>query len=115
MSPPTKPNDAFTDYDPPLVQEDGEAFGRYRVESKSDPSGWHLVDLTDRGGHGFCDCKDFATRANPNFKRHGLYIPYAPKRAGRSECLHLRAAFEHFHLFVTIPMLAKLRNGIPKS
>ena len=113
MKQPSKPNDAWTDYDPPLVTEDGSVVFRYRVESKSDPKGYHLCDLTDRNGHGACDCIDFQTRANPNFKRHGKFIPFAPGREGRTECRHLRAAFEHFHQHVTISMLATFSNGIP--
>lgn len=110
--PRAKVNDAFTEYDPPWVEEDPGVPFRYRVESKTEPGVWHLVDLTDRGGHGACSCKHFQTVANPNFKRHGQWIPYAPKREGVSECKHIAAAFHHYHLYVTVPMMASFRSGI---
>jgi hypothetical protein len=107
-------NDIFTEYSPPWVEEvPGEPF-RYRVESQSEPLKWHLVDLTERGGHGMCDCKHFQTVAGPNFRRHGKWIPYAPKRNGVSECKHLRAAWDHYHLYVAIPMMKSFKAGIPK-
>lgn len=109
--PAAKVNDPWTSYQTPLVEEDGDAPFRYRVES-STPGQWYLVDLTDRGGHGACSCIHFQTVANPNFKRHGKWIPYAPGRHGVSECKHLRAAFDHFHLYVTVPMMAGFKNGI---
>ena len=123
MSPPTRPHDRWTEHSVPLVQEDGEAFGRYRVESSEE--GFHLVDLTDRGGLGSCDCIDFQTRANPNYRRifdsmaegplrHILaWIPFGPGRKGRSDCKHLEAAKVHFYLHVTVPMLHRLRHGVP--
>lgn len=110
----TKPNDAFTDYETPWVEEvPGEPF-RYRVESLTEPLIWHMVDLTDRGGHGACSCKHFQTGANPNFRRHQQWIPYAPKRQGVSECKHIRAALDHYHVHITQPMLARFKNGISK-
>jgi hypothetical protein len=112
---PTKPNDKWTAYDPPNVIEDGQSMGRYRVESQSAATGWHLVDLTDRGGHGTCSCHDFQYTANPNFLRVGEWIPYAPNREGRSDCKHLEAAKAHFHLHVTVPMLASFADGIPTN
>jgi hypothetical protein len=107
-----KVNDKWTEYDPPWVEPDGTVPFRYRVESKSQEL-WHYVDLTARNGHGRCSCMFFQTVAAPNFKRHGGWIPYAPKRQGVSECKHIRAAFDHFHLYVAVPMLAKMRDGIP--
>jgi len=107
-----KVNDRWTSYDPPWVEPDGSAPFRYRVESQSNPETWYLVDLTARGGHGQCSCVDFQTRANPNFRRHGNWIPYAPGRHGCSECKHIAAAFAHHHLYVTIPMLATFADGI---
>lgn len=106
-------NDQWTKYESPFVEEDGTAPFRYRVESRTKPLTWHLVDLTTRGGHGACDCIDFQMVANPNYRRHGKWIPYGPSREGRSECVHLRAAFDHYHLNVTVPMLARFKNGIP--
>lgn len=106
-----KVNDAWTTYDPPLVREDGTIPFRYIVESRSD-DGEHVVDLTARNGYGACSCKDFETRANPNFRRVGFFIPYAPKREGRSDCVHLEAAKAHYYQFVTVPMLARFRDGV---
>lgn len=109
----TRPNDQFTEYSPPWVEEiEGEPF-RYRVESQSG-AGFHTVDLTEREGHGRCSCKDFEIRAVPNFKRHGQHIPYSPGRAGCSECKHLAAAFHHLHLHCTQPMLASFKAGVTK-
>lgn len=107
-----RPNDASNEWETPLVAEDGDIPFRYLVESRSGDI-VHTVDLTARDGHGECDCMDFQTRANPNFKRHGQFIPYAPKREGRSECVHIAAARDHYHLTISIPMLARFRNGIP--
>lgn len=111
MSTREKPGDIFSEWDVPWIEEvPGEPF-RYRVESKTDPSKWHLVDLTERGGHGMCDCEHFTFTANPNFRRHLKFIPYAPGRHGVSECRHIRAAFEHYHQHVTQPMLSRFKNG----
>jgi hypothetical protein len=111
----TKTNDAWTAYETPWVEEvPGEPF-RYRVESLAEPLIWHMVDLTDRGGHGACSCKHFQTVANPNFRRHQTWIPYAPKREGVSECKHIRAALDHMHAHITIPMLKQFKPGIPNT
>lgn len=115
MNAPSKPNDQWTEEPVPYVEEDGNAPFRYRIESESRPFEWNLVDLTDRNGLGSCSCIDFETRANPNYKRHGKHIPYAPKREGRTDCRHLAAAKEHFYQNVTVPMLAKMHAGIPSS
>lgn len=109
---PSKPHSHFVEYDPPLVREDPTQPFTYIVESRSGGEDYR-VDLTDRNGHGGCDCRDFLVRASPNLRRHGKFIPYAPGREGRTECCHIRAAFEHFHQFVTQPMLAKLHAGLP--
>ena len=109
----SKPNDKWTAYDPPWIEEDGIVPFRYRVESKENPDLWYIVDLTARGGHGRCSCVNFQMVAEPNFKRHGNHIPYEPGRHGCSECKHIAAAFAHYHQYVTIPMLASLKNGIP--
>jgi hypothetical protein len=115
MNPPAKFNDAWTEEPVPYVEEDHGIPFRYKVESDSRPLEWNLVDLTDRGGLGSCSCEDFKIRANPNFTRHGKHIPYAPKRQGRTDCRHLAAAKEYFYQTVTVPMLAKMRDGIPSS
>ncbi|GAA5117096.1 hypothetical protein JIN84_17930 [Luteolibacter yonseiensis] len=110
-----KVNDRWTEYDPPWVEPDGSAPFRYRVESKSMPDLWYLVDLTARNGHGRCSCIHFQTVADPNYRRHGSWIPYAPKRQGVSECKHLRAAWDYHHLHVTVPMMDRFKNGIPAA
>lgn len=109
-----KTNDAWTDYETPAVSETDVPFV-YRVESRSEPGMHHTVDLTQRGGHGACTCQFFQIRANSNFRRHGKHIPYAPKRHGVSECAHIRAALDHYHQHVTIPLLASFRHGIPSN
>ena len=112
MSITAKVNEKWSAYDPPWVEDvPGEPF-RYRVESKTEPGLFHTVDLTQRGGHGVCTCTHFQIVAAPNFRRHGNWIPYAPGRHGVSECKHIRAAFDHFHLYVTVPMLGGMRDGI---
>ena len=108
-----KANDAYTEYNVPGVAETDEPFV-YVVESRSEFL-THRVDLTQRGGHGACTCTHFRMVANPNYKRHGKFIPYAPKRHGVSECAHIRATLEYYHQNVTIPMLAAFKNGIPRS
>lgn len=110
---PEKPNDPWTDNESPSVVETDEPFV-YHVSSKSNPSMPYVVDLSQRGGNGACGCVYFMMVANPAFRRHGKWIPYAPGRQGASECKHIRAAFDHYHQHVTIPMLAKFRNGIEK-
>jgi hypothetical protein len=96
----------------PNVSEDVGAAFRYRVESRSADFGCYLVDMTDRGGLGSCSCHDFSCRANPNWKRHGTFIPYP--LTGRVECRHVAACREYLYETVVIPMLAKMRAGIPK-
>jgi len=59
-----------------------------------------------------CTCTFFRIRANSNFRRHRQHIPYAPKRTGVSECCHIRAAWDYYHVHVTIPMMASFKNGI---
>jgi hypothetical protein len=110
-----KVNDAWTEYETPWVEEvPGEPF-RYRVQSMTNPELWHMVDLADRGGHGACDCEFFLFEAAPNFRRHRQWIPYAPKRVGCSECKHIRAAWDYWHLNVAVPMMSRFRHGIPES
>jgi len=113
MTAPRKLNNRWTSYDPPWVEEDGNAPFRYRVESQSEPGRIHLVDLTGRHGFGACDCDHFHFTANPTYKEKGLYIPYEAGRAGVTECKHIRAAFDHYHLTVTVKMLARFAQGIP--
>lgn len=111
--PAERTNDRWTDYETPLVEEDGDIPFRYRVQSFTEPHAWHVVDLTWRDGRGHCSCKNFECVAQPNFRRLGFSIPYAKGRHGCTECKHIRAAFDYMHEHVTIPMLAKFRNGIP--
>ncbi|MFT3992404.1 MAG: hypothetical protein QM680_13450 [Luteolibacter sp.] len=107
-----KTDNDWTEYETPWVEETDEAF-KYRVESRTDPLNFHTVDLSQRGGHGACTCTFFRIVANPNWRRHGKRIPYAPKRHGVSECIHIRAAWEHFHENVTVPVMKKFEKGIP--
>lgn len=107
-------NDKWTSYDPPWVEPDGNIPFRYRVES-SNPDIWHVVDLTARNGQGRCSCVHFQMVADPNYRRHKSWIPYALGRHGVSECKHIRAAFDHFHLYTAVPMLARFRDGIPNA
>jgi hypothetical protein len=106
-------NDRWTEGHAPWVELDGNAPFRYRVESQSSPLTWHLVDLTARDGHGECSCINFATVARPNFDRHKTWIPWAKGRQGASECIHLRAAWDYFHLNTAVPMMAAMKDGIP--
>jgi hypothetical protein len=115
MSTRQKVNDKWTVYDPPWVETVPNEPFRYRVESKSLSDIFHFVDLTARNGHGRCSCVFFQMVAEPNFRRHGNWIPYAPGREGVSECKHIRAAFDHYHLYVTCPMLASFADGIPNT
>lgn len=109
----TRPNDAWTSYSPPWVEEiPGEPF-RYWVQSDSRPEIFHMVDLTQNKGIGACTCENFQMVAWPNLKRHGQYIPYAPGRVGCTECRHIRAADDHYHRHVTRPLRAAHRAGIP--
>lgn len=110
-----KVNDPWTEYDPPWVEEiPGEPFC-YSVQSMTRPGQWHRVDLTQRGGHGACTCEHFQLVACPNFRRHQTWIPYDHRRHGVSECKHIRAAFDYYHITVTVPMLAGFKNGIPST
>lgn len=110
-----KVNDKWTEYSPPWVEPDPGVPFRYRVESKSNLELWYVVDLTARNGHGRCSCVNFQMVAEPNFRRHGSWIPFAPGRAGCSECRHLRAARDYHHLYFTVPLMAKFRDGIACS
>jgi hypothetical protein len=111
---PKKVNDQWTEYRVPFVREDPDIPFLYHVESLSG-DGEHVVDLTDRGGLGACSCKDFAARANFNFKKLLSWIPYGPKREGRSDCVHLEAAKVHMYMYVTVPMLKRFASGIVKK
>lgn len=92
----------------------GEPF-RYRIQSSTDPEQWYLVDLTERGGQGMCQCVHFQMVANPNWKRLQRMIPYAPKRQGVTDCRHLHAAKRRAWNTVFVKMLAACANGIPSS
>lgn len=71
----------------------------------------HTVDLTQRGGHGTCTCEHFRYTASRSFQQHGMYVPYAAGERQCSECKHIRAALEHFHLHVTMPLLESFGDG----
>ena len=113
MSKPEKVNDRWSEYTVPTVQEDTGAPFRYWVQSDGDPDRCYLVDLTARHGRGRCSCVHFQMVCEPNRKRHGMYIPYAPGRQGVTECKHIRSALDHYHEHVTVPMLDSFADGIP--
>ena len=110
-----QPTDLWTEGSSPWVEPDGTVPFRYRVESFSKPESHHIVDLTAREGHGECSCIHFATVARPNFERTGKWIPWAKGRQGVSECIHLRSAWDYFHMNTAVPMMAAFSNGIPAS
>lgn len=109
-----KVNDQWTVYDPPWIEEVPGEPARYWVDS-GDSSRRYLVDLTERDGLGACTCEFYQFTAYPNYRRHGRHIPYEPKRIGVSDCKHLCAAKEHWYQYVTVPMLASIRDGIPST
>lgn len=57
---------------------------RFYVQSATG-KGSYFVDLSEDGGHGFCDCPNFSCRIAP--KR---------KEGKRGYCKHLKAAFGYF-------------------
>lgn len=99
---------------------DSEEFGRYLVESEAGDQPY-MVDLTarvkDGKAYGYCSCTFFSTQANPNFEKTGKYVPYRRGADGKllnlpCECKHLSAVRNHFLMHVTMPMLARMTNGI---
>lgn len=71
---------------------------RFQVKSRSG-SQWYLVDLSERGGHGICQCKMFGIRAASNFRKYQRHIPYRVDNDGKcsnaestTECAHIYAA-----------------------
>ena len=87
----------------------GEPF-RYWVASENSKS-WHLVDLTERGGQGACDCHDFQCRANPNWRRFGKHIPWG--RVGRTDCKHIHVAKMKVDRDFNVSLRHACRNGVP--
>lgn len=78
------------------VQEiEGEPM-RYRVESWQDPRLFHVVDLSELGGNGECDCRDFCTTCTRNWKEgNGRWVHYgAPGQPDpeRTQCRHIYCA-----------------------
>jgi hypothetical protein len=69
---------------------------RYQVESWADPRLYHVVDLSENGGNGECDCKDFRTRCTANLKANGgKWVHYgAPglPNPDRTQCRHCYCA-----------------------
>lgn len=103
----------WQEYESLWVEEvPGEPF-RYRVQSASDPEQWYLVDLTQRGGQGSCQCVHFQMVAFPNWRRLQRRIPYAPHRQGVTDCRHIEAAKQHCWDTTFVRMLAAFENGIP--
>lgn len=74
----------------------GELF-KYWVSSRTERE-WHVVDLTERSGHGVCTCAHFRFVANPNFRRLNVgrragdfrCMPYG--RDEPTECAHIALA-----------------------
>jgi hypothetical protein len=62
---------------------DGERW-TYRVRSGADARRWYRVDLEFYGGNGRCECKDFATRHEPELARGTA--------SGFNRCKHIRLA-----------------------
>lgn len=97
------------------VQEiPGEALC-YWVESWERPEYQHKVDLTENGGNGACDCKDFCTRCEPNFlKAEGKWTEYGypgNPDPDRTMCKHIFVARKKF-LNTTLRQIAeKLNKG----
>ncbi len=107
-----KVNDVWTVYDPPWVEEIPDEPMRYWVDSGS-TGRRHLVDLSERDGLGMCGCEFYQYTAYPNWKRHGLHIPYEPKRIGVSECKHIRAALDHWDKYYGRVFRARFKDGVP--
>lgn len=95
-----------------VVEEDVGAPFRYWVISEEDPRNRYLVDLTARDGHGACQCIHFETVCDPNLREIGDRVSYRRKDPWVTECKHIAAALQHFHLHVTMPMLSKFQHGI---
>lgn len=73
----------------------GEAM-RYQVESWQRPDLFHVVDLSNHGGNGECDCRDFLTRCEPNLKSNGgRWVHYGfpgQPNPDRTQCRHIYCA-----------------------
>lgn len=72
---------------------------RYRVASAENPSFPHLVDLLENNGNGECDCRDFITRCNPNWKRLKHTVEYGwpgHPNPDRTICKHIHVARKKF-------------------
>ena len=102
--------------------EESEGFSRYWVTSETMRDRRYLVDLTDRiddagRAHGRCDCTFYQTTVTGNYNKDQTHRPYRLTWSGQvaefvTECKHIKAAREHFHLTVTMPMLAIMRDGV---
>ena len=86
----------------------GEPF-RYRCASEGG-STWHFVDLTEREGQGRCDCKNFSVVATPNWKLHGVHIPWG--RKGQTDCKHIHACKLKIQRDFVVPLLHSMRDGV---
>lgn len=78
------------------VQEiEGEPM-RYRVESWEDPRLFHVVDLSEFGGNGECDCRDFRILCTDNFRTNGgKWVHYGfpgQPDPSRTQCRHIYCA-----------------------
>lgn len=80
----------------------------YLVPSDRNPKVRYRVDLLANNGGGWCQCKDFATRRQPNIDA-GL-----PILTRETQCKHTRKTLRYFvrHL---MPALAKEENRPPRT
>jgi hypothetical protein len=72
---------------------------RFYVESWTNPSEPHLVDLSEHGGRGECSCTDWEILCQCNFKRHGKWIEYwgvnGKPNPDRTMCKHVHVTRVH--------------------
>jgi hypothetical protein len=73
---------------------------RFEVESWTNPQLHHVVDLLYLDGNSGCDCRDFLTRCEPNYKKNGGKIveygyPGHPDPE-RTRCRHCVIAIRYF-------------------
>ena len=72
---------------------------RYHVESWQSSKYPHLVDLMENNGNGSCDCKDFLTRCEPNYKEQKKIVEYGHPGnpyPNRTRCKHIHVAVRKF-------------------
>lgn len=84
----------------------GEAL-RYWVESWTNATRPHLVDLAEHFGNGSCSCTDFLTRRQPAIVEGKRLFTDA------TSCRHVTAARRHFTEH-TLADMAEMLGGRPK-